>query len=87
MKTIIACTLLFFLLHVPASMLGQATTTVIWQVNSFDLNVNVQQEQRLIGVTATLNATNVGNGTGRKLEGEHEIGDGGRGTRQLPPNS
>ncbi|HSE23075.1 MAG TPA: hypothetical protein VLB68_15525 [Pyrinomonadaceae bacterium] len=67
MKTIIACTLLFLLLHVPATMLGQATTTVIWQVNSFDLNVNVQQEQRLISVTATLNATNVGNGTGRTL--------------------
>jgi len=67
MKTIIACTVLLLLLQVPVANLGQTTTTVIWQVNSFDLNVNVQQDQRLIGVTATLNATNVGNGTGRTL--------------------
>jgi len=65
MKTIIAFSLFLLLLQTPLAI-GQ-TSTVIWQVNSFDINVNVQQEQRLIAVAATLNATNVGNGQGRTL--------------------
>jgi len=65
MKTIIAFSLFLLQLQTPLAI-GQ-TSTVIWQVNSFDINVNVQQEQRLIAVAATLNATNVGNGQGRTL--------------------
>ena len=41
-----------------------APTPPLWQVNSFDLIVNVQQQERLLNVTATLAATNIG-GTGR----------------------
>src|SRR5262245_42984409 len=67
MKTTIVLTLLLLLLQTPVAILGQNTSTVIWQVSSFDLNVTVQQDQRLISVAATLNATNVGNGSGRTL--------------------
>jgi Tfp pilus assembly protein PilF len=46
---------------------AQAPTVVIWQVNSFDVNANVQQAERLLNAVATINATNVGNGPGRTL--------------------
>jgi Tfp pilus assembly protein PilF len=46
---------------------AQAPTTVIWQVNLFDVNANVQQAERLLNGVATINATNVGNGSGRTL--------------------
>ncbi|HSL55102.1 MAG TPA: tetratricopeptide repeat protein [Pyrinomonadaceae bacterium] len=46
---------------------AQAPTTVIWQVNSFDVNANVQQAERVLNGVATINATNVGNGPGRTL--------------------
>jgi Tfp pilus assembly protein PilF len=41
--------------------------TVIWQVNSFDINANVQQAERSLNAVATINATNVGTGPGRTL--------------------
>jgi tetratricopeptide (TPR) repeat protein len=37
----------------------------LWQVDSFDLAVNVQQAERQLGVVATLKATNVGGSPGR----------------------
>jgi tetratricopeptide (TPR) repeat protein len=46
---------------------AQAPATVIWQVNSFDVNANVQQTERLLNGVATINATNIGSGPGRTL--------------------
>src|SRR5215212_7262624 len=46
---------------------AQAPATVIWQVNSFDVNANVQQAERSLNGVATINATNVGTGSGRTL--------------------
>jgi tetratricopeptide (TPR) repeat protein len=46
---------------------AQAPATVIWQVNSFDVNANVQPAERSLSGVATINATNVGNGPGRTL--------------------
>jgi tetratricopeptide (TPR) repeat protein len=46
---------------------AQAPATVIWQVNSFDINANVQQSERTLNGVATINATNVGSGPGRTL--------------------
>lgn len=46
---------------------AQAPATVIWQVNSFDINANVQQTERVLNAVATINATNIGSGSGRTL--------------------
>lgn len=46
---------------------AQAPATVIWQVNSFDINANVQQAERVLNVVATITATNVGSGSGRTM--------------------
>jgi len=46
---------------------AQAPAIVIWQVNSFDVQANVQQTERLLNAVATINATNVGNGSGRTM--------------------
>jgi Tfp pilus assembly protein PilF len=46
---------------------AQTTSTVVWQVNSFDVNANVQQNERTLNAVATINATNVGSGPGRTL--------------------
>jgi len=46
---------------------AQAPATVIWQVNSFDINANVQQAERVLNAVATINATNIGSGSGRTL--------------------
>ena len=64
MKTFLS---LILLLCVCAHAGAQTTAPVIWQVNSFDLNANVQQAERVLNVVATLNATNVGGSTGRTL--------------------
>src|SRR6476620_3879908 len=37
----------------------------LWQVDSFDLAVNVQQAERQLSVVATLKATNIGASPGR----------------------
>lgn len=42
----------------------EAQTTPIWQVTSFEINANVQQNERLLSAVTTINATNVG-GPGR----------------------
>jgi len=62
--------LAFFLLFTVQTAIGvsaQTTGSVVWQVTSYDLAVTVQQEQRSISVVSTLNATNVGTGTGRVM--------------------
>jgi Tfp pilus assembly protein PilF len=46
---------------------AQAPATVVWQVNSFDINANVQQNERTLNAVSTLNVTNVGSGQGRTL--------------------
>ena len=64
MKTFLSSILL---LCVCAHAGAQTTASVIWQVNSFDVNANVQQAERVLNVVATLNATNVGGAAGRTL--------------------
>src|SRR5215208_6438625 len=60
--------LLLALILCPGAQAGaQAPATVIWQVNSFDVNASVQQAERLLNGVATINATNVGTGPGRTL--------------------
>jgi len=46
---------------------AQAPAIVIWQVNSFDVQANVQQTERLLNGVATINATNIGSASGRTL--------------------
>lgn len=46
---------------------AQAPATVIWQVNSFDINASVQQAERVLNAVATINATNVGSAAGRTM--------------------
>jgi len=57
------------LLCVPGLTLTAQTagSPPLWQVDSFDLAVNVQQAERLINVTSTLIATNIGGSPGRTL--------------------
>jgi tetratricopeptide (TPR) repeat protein len=45
---------------------AQTPSTPIWQVTSFEIAANVQQNERLLNAVATINATNVG-GPGRTL--------------------
>ena len=59
--------LLALMLCLAMQAAAQAPATVIWQVNSFDVNANVQQAERSLNGVATINATNVGNGSGRTL--------------------
>ena len=46
---------------------AQTTSSVIWQVTSFDINATIQQSERALNAVATLNATNVGSAPGRTL--------------------
>ena len=64
MKIIFLLTLILCLL---APIAAQAPASVIWQVSSFDINANVQQNERSLNAVATINATNVGTGSGRTL--------------------
>src|SRR6185503_16184505 len=64
MRTILLLTLVLCL-FTPAS--AQTPASVIWQVTSFDLSVNVQQTERSLNTVATINAINVGTGSGRTL--------------------
>src|SRR6185369_7623988 len=59
--------LLALMLCLATQASAQAPATVIWQVNSFDVNANVQQTERTLSAVATINATNVGSGSGRTL--------------------
>jgi tetratricopeptide (TPR) repeat protein len=63
MKTFFTLTLLCLLL--PFRAYSQTAASAVWQVNSFDLVVNVQQAERAINVTATIAATNIGGAAGR----------------------
>jgi tetratricopeptide (TPR) repeat protein len=64
MKTLL---LLALMLCLVTQARAQAPATVIWQVNSFDINANVQQAERSLNGVATINVTNVGSGSGRTL--------------------
>ena len=59
--------LLALMLCLAMQVAAQAPATVIWQVNSFDVNANVQQAERSLNGVATINATNVGTGAGRTM--------------------
>lgn len=64
MRTLLFLTLLLCLfVHAGA----QTPVSVFWQVNSFDITATVQQNERSLNAVATINATNVGNGSGRTL--------------------
>jgi len=58
--------LLTFILCLVVPVRAQTPATPIWQVTSFDVNANVQQDARLLNAVTTINATNVG-GPGRTL--------------------
>lgn len=60
-------TLLTLILCLLAPVATQTPVNVIWQVTSYDINVNVQQNERLLNAVVVLDATNVGNGPGRTL--------------------
>jgi tetratricopeptide (TPR) repeat protein len=64
MRTLLLLTLILCLVTQAGA---QAPATVIWQVNSFDVNANVQQTERTLNAVTTINATNVGTGPGRTL--------------------
>src|SRR5215208_5116383 len=64
MKLLLLLTLLLCLL---AQVGAQTASSVIWQVTSFEVNANIQQTERTLGAVATINATNVGSGSGRTL--------------------
>ncbi|HEX6716050.1 MAG TPA: hypothetical protein VF088_03015 [Pyrinomonadaceae bacterium] len=65
MRTLFLLTLILCLMTAQTG--AQTPSTVIWQVNSFDINANVQQTERTLNAVTTINATNVGNGPGRTL--------------------
>lgn len=44
--------------------LAQEEARAAWQITNFDITANIQQAERTLGVTAILNATNVGRGAG-----------------------
>src|SRR6185295_16661682 len=59
--------LLTLILCLPAPAPAQTPMNVIWQVTSFDINANVQQNERTLNAVATIAATNAGNGPGRTM--------------------
>src|SRR5689334_25401870 len=59
--------LLTLILCLLAPAAAQTPSNVIWQVTSFDINANVQQDQRSLNANVAFDATNVGNGPGRTL--------------------
>ncbi|HEY5442998.1 MAG TPA: hypothetical protein VIJ87_00685, partial [Pyrinomonadaceae bacterium] len=63
MKIFLSLALL--LLFLPQLSAQTPSTSALWQVNSFDISVNVQQAERALNVTATLSATNIGGAAGR----------------------
>lgn len=67
MKTLQLSTILVLFLS-PLAISSSAQTPAgppLWQVNSFDLNVNVLQAERVLNATSTTTATNIGGSAGR----------------------
>ena len=60
-------TLLTLILCLISPAASQTPVNVIWQVTSFDINANVQQNERSLSANVAFDATNVGNGAGRTL--------------------
>src|SRR5215813_5972657 len=60
-------TLLTLILCLLLPVTAQTPVNVIWQVTNFDINVNVQQNERSLNSVVAFDATNVGNGPGRTL--------------------
>ena len=61
MRTLLLFT---FILCLAAPVGAQTSSSPIWQVTSFEINANVQQNERLLSAVTTINATNIG-GPGR----------------------
>lgn len=65
MRTASLATLLFaILLNISSAGVAQTEATAIWQVTGYDLNANIQPAERILNVTAIINALNVGRGQG-----------------------
>lgn len=64
MRILLLLTLLLCLL---SQATAQTTASVVWQVTSFGVSANVQQDARSLNAVATINATNVGTAPGRTL--------------------
>jgi hypothetical protein len=60
----IIATVLAVLFMFSAIAPAQEEARAAWQVTNFDITANIQQAERMLGVVAILNATNVGRGTG-----------------------
>src|SRR5882724_10072013 len=65
MKTLLAITLLFS--FAIATSAQDEAVRVVWQVTSFDIVANLQQAERALNATGTLNVKNVGTGAGTTL--------------------
>jgi tetratricopeptide (TPR) repeat protein len=65
MKTISSSVLLFSIFLFSFSHgVAQTDATALWQVTSYDINANIQQAERNLNATVTINAVNVGRGSG-----------------------
>jgi Tfp pilus assembly protein PilF len=60
----ITATVLAALFMFSAMVPAQEEARAAWQITNFDITANSQQAERVLGVVAILNATNVGRGTG-----------------------
>ncbi len=60
----IIATVLAALFMFSAMVHAQEEARAAWQITNFDITANIQQAERVLGVVAILNATNVGRGTG-----------------------
>jgi tetratricopeptide (TPR) repeat protein len=65
MKTLLAITLLFS--FAIATTAQDEAVRVVWQVMGFDIVASLQQAERALNATATLNVKNVGTGAGTTL--------------------
>lgn len=66
MKMRVAWILLLLIINVNSISIAQTESSPpVWQVTGFDLNVNVQESQRTLMGTASINATNVGGSAAR----------------------
>lgn len=65
MKTASLAALFFAILFISSTIgVAQPEATAIWQVTRFDVNADIQQAERILNGTATINALNVGRGQG-----------------------
>ncbi|HLA11221.1 MAG TPA: hypothetical protein VJ023_11595 [Pyrinomonadaceae bacterium] len=61
------CLALLAILFISFNGVAQEEARVVWHVTKYDINSSLQMLERTLNVTATLNATNVGRGSGNTL--------------------